>query len=57
MQMMANHVQDFQERFRQLAASGGTAAGACSVAAGSADRVNPEGVLINMPLSRQDLAE
>lgn len=59
MQMMANHVQDFQERFRQLATERverRLAHALLRLAAQTGTKI-PEGVLINMPLSRQDLAE
>jgi CRP-like cAMP-binding protein len=59
MQLMAGHVQEFQERYRQLATERVERRLARSLLrlAAQLGRKVPEGVLIDMPLSRQDLAE
>ncbi len=59
LQMMARNVQDFQERYRQLATERVERRLAHAVLrlAAQTGRKIPEGVLIDLPLSRQDLAE
>ncbi len=59
MRMMADHVQETQERFRQLATERVERRIARTLLrlARQTERLIPEGVLIDMPLSRQDLAE
>ena len=57
--MMANQVQEFQERFRQMATERveRRLARALLRLASQSGRKIDEGVLINFPISRQDLAE
>jgi CRP-like cAMP-binding protein len=59
MQMMSVHAQEFQERFRQLATERverRLARTLLRLAAQTGKKI-PEGVLIDLPLTRQDLAE
>ncbi len=58
-QMMAGHVQEFQDRYRQLATERveRRLARALLRLASQTGRKVEEGVLIDLPLSRQDLAE
>ena len=58
-QMMSDHVQEFQERFRQLATERVERRLARTILrlASQSGRKIEEGVLIDFPLSRQDLAE
>ena len=58
-QMMSDHVQEFQERFRQLATERVERRLARTILrlASQSGRKTDEGVLIDFPLSRQDLAE
>jgi CRP-like cAMP-binding protein len=57
--MMAGHVQEFQERFRQLATERVERRLAHTLLrlASQTGRKTEEGVLIDLPLTRQDLAE
>jgi CRP-like cAMP-binding protein len=57
--MMSQHALDFQERFRQLATERVERRLAHTLLrlASQTGRKLPEGVLINIPLTRQDLAE
>jgi CRP/FNR family transcriptional regulator, nitrogen oxide reductase regulator len=58
-QMMSAHVQEFQERFRQMATERVERRLARTILrlASQSGRKTEEGVLIDFPLSRQDLAE
>jgi CRP/FNR family transcriptional regulator, nitrogen oxide reductase regulator len=58
-QEMARHAQEYQERFRQLATERVERRLARTILrlAAQTGRKVPEGVLIDMPLTRQDLAE
>jgi len=58
-QMMAVHTQEFQERFRQMATQRveRRLANMLLKLASQNGVKTPEGILINMPLTRQDLAE
>jgi CRP/FNR family transcriptional regulator, nitrogen oxide reductase regulator len=58
-QVMAQHTQEFQERFRQLATERVERRLARTLLrlASQTGRKIPQGVLIDMPLTRQDLAE
>jgi CRP-like cAMP-binding protein len=58
-QMMAVHTQEFQERFRQMATQRveRRLANMLLKLASQTGIKTPEGILINMPLTRQDLAE
>jgi len=57
--LMAAHVQEFQDRFRQMATERVERRLARTLLrlAGQSGRKIPEGVLIDLPLTRQDLAE
>lgn len=59
MQLMSNHVKEFQERFRELATERveRRLARAILRLANQTGRKTDQGVLIDFPLSRQDLAE
>lgn len=59
MEMMANHVMEFQERFRELTSERveRRLARALLRLASQLGRKIPEGILIDFPLTRQDMAE
>lgn len=58
-QLMADSVKEFQERFRQMATERVERRVAHTLLrlAGQTGKKTPEGVLIDLPLTRQDLAE
>ncbi len=58
-QMMAAHTQEFQERFRQMATERVERRLAQTLIrlASQSGRKVPEGILIDLPLTRQDLGE